>query len=340
MNIEQARNLSLESFIKQLGYQEVTKGNSREAWFKSPLRDEKTASFKVDRRTNKYIDFGGESRQKDIIDFVKEYGERKGWGSLNTSEALKRIASIAGEAPRLARPRQERDLTYKEKASGSSTADSFRIDHIGPLHAKKLIDYLRERKLPVTAAKDYVQQIHYTHMPTNRQYYGLTWKNEAGGQEVRNPFFKTVIGNKGMSVIDVKHPKTVPGTAIFEGMTDYLSYLKLARQEVMARAIVMNGTGMYERVVKLVGEGGGNEPVKGYLQNDKGGLEAAAKLKAGIPRLQLQNSIYSAYTDVNDYLTGKPMKMEDKRLAEKVLAGELKNEEGPVLKVTRSRSVT
>ena len=341
MNIEQARGISLESFIKQLGYQEVTKGRSNEAWFRSPLRDEKTASFKVDRRANKWIDFGGEAKQGDIIDFVKAYGERKGWGTLDTSEALQRIADTTGEKPRISRSAAKQGFAPRTEKVGNSGSATFRIDLIAPLQSKKLIDYLRDRKLLVGPAKKYVQQIHYTHVPSRRQFYGLTWANEEGGQEVRSPHFKAVIGNKAPSVINVNHPETVAGTAIFEGMTDYLSYLQLAKQEVMARAIIMNSTATYKEVIELVNRQPRDEPVQGYLQNDRAGLVAAYRLKQGLPQLQLQNSKYSAYADINDYLTGKPMTLDGKKYAVQVLETDLKNDEQlPQVKVQKSRSIS
>lgn len=344
MNIEQARSLSLESFIKQLGYQEVAKGKSNEAWFKSPLRNEKTPSFKVDRTTNKWIDFASDAKQYDIIDFVKAYGERSGWGSLNTSQALQRIAQVTGELPRQT-TRQTRasliQVTPEVKRRPSDEPATFRIDHIGPLRNKNLVDYLRDRKLLVGPAKNYLQEIYYTYMQTKRQYYGLTWTNEQGGQEIRSPHFKTIIGNKAPSIFEVQHPKTIPGTAVFEGMTDYLSYLQIAKREVMARAIVMNSTATYQRVIELVKELPANEPVKAFLQNDKAGLETAIKLKQALPHLQIQNHAYSAYGDLNDYLAGKPLAMEDKKFAQQVLGRELK-QGGPAgtLKIKMGKSAT
>lgn len=344
MNIEQARSLSLENFIKQLGYQEVAKGRSNEVWFKSPLRNEKTPSFKVDRTTNKWIDFAEDAKQYDIIDFVKAYGERSGWGRLNTSEALQRIAQVTGDLPRQT-IRQTRDSLVKapapEKSRPSHEAPTFRIDYVGPLQNKKLIDYLRERKLLIGPAKDYLQQIYYTYLQKDRQYFGLTWTNEQGGQEVRSPYFKTVIGNKAPSIVEVKHPKTVPGTAVFEGMTDYLSYLQIARREVMDRAIIMNSTATYQRVIELVKERPTTEPVKAFLQNDKPGLEAAVKLKQALPQLQIQNHSYAAFGDLNDYLTGKPLAAADKKLVRQILDSELR-QAGPTsgAKYTKGKSVS
>lgn len=338
MNIEQARGLSLESFIKRLGYEEVRKGNAREAWFLSPLRAEKTASFKVDRKLNKWIDFGDGSKG-DIVDFVRAYGPRRGWGTLDVSQSLERIASIAGEQVNL----QRRPTWHAGEGRGKSEPartparrdDTFRIDRIGPLQYKKLIDYLRERKLHIGTAKEYLQQVVYTHTPSGRKYFGLTWENEAGGQEVRSPLFKTVIGSKAPSLIEVKYPHTTAGTAIFEGMTDYLSHLQLLRKEAMSRAIVLNGTGLYREAIELIKGLPQQEPVRAYLQNDEAGLKTTVKLKEGLPQLEIQNHKYAAYKDINDLLTGKPMTPSGKRAALKVLEGELRDS-GKQIKQSRS----
>ena len=339
MNIEQARSLSLEAFIKRLGHQEIRKGNDREAWFLSPLRNEKTASFKVDRRHNKWIDFG-DGAKGDIIDFVQAYGPRRGWGTVDVSEALQRIEGIVGALPRQAPTSTGRGFPIRAASKQPKQAeevDTYRIDRIGPVQEMKLIDYLRSRKLHVNTAKEYLQQIHYTHQPSNRQFYGLTWGNESGGQEVRSPYFKTAIGKKDVSVVEINHPKRVPGTAVFEGMTDYLTYLQVPKQQVMARAIIMNSASMHERVTEILQKLPKDEPKLGYLQNDKPGLKLTVKLKESVPEVQVMNGKYSAYTDLNDYLTGKPMVVADRKHAQNVLDS-LERADRPSLKASKGQS--
>lgn len=342
MNIEQARSLSLEDFIKRLGHPEVNKGNNREAWFLSPLRTEKTPSFKVDRQRNKFIDFG-DGTKGDIIDFVRAYGPRAGWGSPTVSDSLKRIADVVGNLPqRSFRPSRadRRGFGNQEKTSAATdnSVRTFRIDHIGSIQSKSLVDYLRQRQLHVNTAKEYLKQIIYTHVPSSRQYYGLTWPNEAGGQEVRSPHFKTIIGNKAPSIVEVNDPRKKPGTALFEGMTDYLSYLKIAKDEVMARAVIMNSTSMHHRVADLLNSLPPNEPVRAYLQNDTPGLKVAAKIREAVPHVLLQNHKYAAYSDLNNFLTGKPMKLADKDRARTVLEGSLKPSEQEK-KLTQKRGI-
>ena len=68
MNIAEAREIPLEIILNKFGC-EPTKNNETEAWFKSPFRNEKTASFKINRKMNRWFDHG-EQIGGNVIDFV------------------------------------------------------------------------------------------------------------------------------------------------------------------------------------------------------------------------------------------------------------------------------
>ena len=57
MELEQIRRISLVGFLEGMGHVPVSrKGN--DVWFRSPFRNERTASFKVDTQRNVWFDFG------------------------------------------------------------------------------------------------------------------------------------------------------------------------------------------------------------------------------------------------------------------------------------------
>lgn len=57
MTIAEAKQLRIVDYLASLGYhpQSVT---SKQYWYLSPLRDERTPSFKVNDRLNEWYDFG------------------------------------------------------------------------------------------------------------------------------------------------------------------------------------------------------------------------------------------------------------------------------------------
>src|SRR3954447_4981953 len=67
----EARQMDIVLYLSSLGY-EPTKGNNADYWYLSPLRDEKTASFKVKRKLNRWYDHGM-GRGGNLIDFAILY---------------------------------------------------------------------------------------------------------------------------------------------------------------------------------------------------------------------------------------------------------------------------
>lgn len=62
MELEQIRRISLVGFLEDLGHMPVSrKGN--DVWFRSPFRNERTASFKVDTQRNVWFDFDASERE-------------------------------------------------------------------------------------------------------------------------------------------------------------------------------------------------------------------------------------------------------------------------------------
>ena len=56
MTIEESKNIKLADYLHRLGYNPIKQqGNS--LWYKSPLREEIDASFKVNTELNQWYDF-------------------------------------------------------------------------------------------------------------------------------------------------------------------------------------------------------------------------------------------------------------------------------------------
>ena len=70
MNIEDVKQISIADYLHSLGYLPVKRqGNG--LWYKSPLREEHEASFKVNTDRNLWYDFGA-GKGGNIIALAKE----------------------------------------------------------------------------------------------------------------------------------------------------------------------------------------------------------------------------------------------------------------------------
>lgn len=56
MTIEEAKNIKLADYLLSLGYNPI-KQQGNDLWYKSPLREEKEPSFKVNPNRNLWYDF-------------------------------------------------------------------------------------------------------------------------------------------------------------------------------------------------------------------------------------------------------------------------------------------
>lgn len=57
MNIEEAKKIPITDYLHSLGYSPV-KQQGANLWYKSPLREEHEASFKVNTEREQWYDFG------------------------------------------------------------------------------------------------------------------------------------------------------------------------------------------------------------------------------------------------------------------------------------------
>lgn len=304
MTIREAKAIDLVRFIEQLGHAVVDKGHAGEAWFCSPLRHEAVPSFRIDRRTNRWKDFGSGLPQGDILDFVREYGRVVGWEVGSVSATLRVIARLytAPRATTAATPAPPPVVVRPDTRRHQVTS-------FGKLASPALRRYLGNRGLDECVAGAYVGEVHYLDRTTDKSYYGLGWHNRAGGIETRNPYIKMAIGPKDVTVVRVVGASRV-GTAVFEGMMDFLSYVQLAKATALEAAVIMNGVGLVDKVIAYLRRAETAHPVEGWLQNDEAGLKAAAALMAAVPGMTLANQRYAGFTDLNDYLVASRPRIE------------------------------
>src|SRR3954463_16486244 len=88
ISISEARQMDIVEYLEKLGYQ-PEKIRNNDYWYLSPLRNEKTASFKVNRKLNAWYDHGI-GKGGNIIDFGILYHR------CTVSELLQRLQKIDG----------------------------------------------------------------------------------------------------------------------------------------------------------------------------------------------------------------------------------------------------
>jgi len=213
MNIEHAKSIPLSEILVKLGIK-ATKETSTDIWYLSPLRNEKTASFHIDKRKNIWFDFGAD-KGGDNIAFVCAYLESTNENS-TVSDALRWIKNMM------------EGVNYpviKERYTHDPEIDNKIIfKNAKPIQHRALEQYLKNRGITLDIAKTYLQEIRFTTQKSEQIYFALGLKNEAGGYELRNQKYKGCIRPRDVTFVRGAKPKP-DGIVVFEGMMDYLSIM-------------------------------------------------------------------------------------------------------------------
>lgn len=297
MNMNEAKQIRIEEYLHSLGYNPVRRqGNS--LWYKSPFRDEQEPSFKVNTERNLWYDFGA-GRGGNIIALAQE---------LYASDSLPYLLGrIAEQAPSV------RPVSFSFGGQPLSKP-SFRQLEVVPLSSPALYSYLRQRGINTELAKRECREVRY--LTGDTTYFAIGFPNRSGGYEIRNKFFKGCIAPKDITHIRQTEPKE--SCYLFEGFTDYLSFLTLRQESYPERPeldgqdyIVLNSTSNLAKAIQPL-EGYGR--IHCFLDNDKAGMEAVRELqeKYGL-RIRDASHIYGGYNDLNDFLRSKRAGQEEQR---------------------------
>ena len=211
MNINEAKQIRLVEYLRIIGHSPV---NARgcQYWYLSPLREERTPSFKVNDNLNEWYDFGI-SAGGDIIELGKHL-----YRTGNVSMVLLRISKNAHWCTLSTVTKPEcPSLSYRGR--NGENVEVRELSH----HA--LLSYLRSRYISENIGRLYCKEIHYE--LRKRHYFAIAFENKTGGYEVRNPYYKGCIKGKDISVIKYNKDIIQNHVCVFEGFMDFLSYQEL-----------------------------------------------------------------------------------------------------------------
>lgn len=289
MNIQEAKQIRIADYLQSLGYSPV-KQQGESLWYKSPFRQETEASFKVNINRNLWFDYGL-GKDGNIIALAQEI-----YFSDHVPYLLRKIAE---QAPHV------RPVSFSFRQQ--SSAPSFQHLEVRELAHPALLCYLQERGIDTALAKPECKELHFTN--NGKPYFAIGFSNVAGGYEVRNEFFKGCIAPKDISHIR-QQGEPREKCLVFEGMTDYLSFLTLRMKNCPSMPnldrqdyVILNSVANVSKAIDVLH---GYERIHCLLDNDEAGTRAYQELRKEFSgRIRDFSHNYHGYKDLNDYLCGK-----------------------------------
>ncbi len=157
---------------------------------------------------------------------------------------------------------------------------------------------MQGRGINEAVAKAYLNDIEFVNRNTGKTYFAAGIKNLSEGFEIRNPFFKSSIGKKDMTLIRGEDGTQV--ISVFEGFMDFLTYLTEGVVKAREDILVLNSLSFQQRAEVFI-ETGQYEEVLTFFDNDETGNKATENFKKQFAeKVNPQNYRYQNFRDYND----------------------------------------
>lgn len=275
MNIEQAKKIDLVDYLASLGLH-PSRIRREDHWYPSPLRGEKTPSFKIDRKQNVWYDHGL-GKGGNFIDFAILYH------NCSVKELLTRL---------------DNNLSFHPQAKISTPIlpqePLIKIITEKSLSSLALLRYLKQRRIAENVARDHCREI--TFSLNEKRHLAIGFKNNEGGYELRSAWFKGSCSPKGVTSIDNGSREMV----VFEGFFNYLSYLSINQNQRVLKEnfLILNSTAFFEKSRGLMER---HDAVRLYLDNDKGGERCVRMGLSWGSKYRDESGLYKGYNDLNEW---------------------------------------
>ena len=273
--IPYSNRISIRDFLAWRGIQPKYERNGY-GMYLSPLREERTPSFKVDYVQNLWYDFGlGEGgtlrtlvmrlERCDSREAVRrlQNGEKRDAGSVSLSPGVGERPAVGGPLPVL-RP---------------AAVPALRILSDAPLRHPALVGYLSSRGIVPSVAAAFCREVRYE--VNGRAFFAVGFRNDAGGWELRSERFKGGSSPKHITTLDNRSDTVIA----FEGFMDFLAYLSLKHPERLhIDAAVLNSVVNLPKAVPFVSR---DPVIRTFFDNDEAGRKATADLIRLCPRSEV-----------------------------------------------------
>lgn len=252
----------------------------------SPLREERTPSFKVNYQKDLWYDFGiGEGGTLPALIMRLE--------RCSCSEAFEHLQHAAeGTVSLLAARICER---YAVPTESPNSQPMLRILSDAPLRHPALLGYLASRGIVPGIAAAYCREVRY--QVRSRCFFAIGFRNDCGGWELRSERFKGSSSPKQITTIDHQSDKVI----VFEGFMDFLACLSMKHPAPLGiDAAVLNSVVNLPKALPFLAR---HSTIHAFLDNDEAGRRTLVELTRRCPRSQVIDhaQLYRDYKDLNDF---------------------------------------
>lgn len=290
-------------YLSTLGFEPV-KIRGNDYWYLSPLRQERTPSFKINLKLNRWYDHGL-GQGGNLVDFgILFYG-------CTVSDFVKTFnAELSLHQPAFLQP---------HKSVIQAPERQIKIVNEIPLTSPHLLRYLQHRRIDVEVSETYCREVHYK--LAGKTYYGIGFRNDLGGFEIRNPYLKISSSPKGITTFQNNAEEVI----VFEGFMDFLSFKTIHQKWAENRYdfLVLNSVAFLKSARAFMEN---HHRILLYLDRDKTGQNCSRYALSLSSRYEDHSNLYRPHKDFNEWLMNFGKAGQSPFLLEESLEDDLKTE--------------
>ena len=285
MNCKQFNTIKLEEVLQILGHL-PTKQTEKKAWFLNPFAIENHASFKINKNLN-YWYLHSEGIGGNNINFMQKYLKASVKEVLEWAEN-QNFSSFQNQNF----PNQKLENLHK----------NYEIIEVKEIRHPALMEYLKTRK--VENQTEFLKEIQY--QMNDKNYFGIGFKNDSAGYEIRNKYSKICLGKK--DVLTIKNDSE--NLKIFEGFFDFLSFKNIEKslENESSDYVILNSVSMISKIKNSLEN---YKKIELYFDNDEAGNRAVEMLKNEMGNIEDCRVLYSDFKDLNEWAMSST-KLEEK----------------------------
>ena len=273
--IPYSNRISIRDFLARRGIQPKYERNGY-GMYLSPLREERTPSFKVDYVRNLWYDFGlGEGGTLLTLVMRLERCDRYAAIRILSSGEIRQAESTSLSSGIYERPA----VGGVSPVLRPAAVPALRILSDAPLRHPALVGYLASRGIVPSVAAAFCREVRYE--VNGRAFFAVGFRNDAGGWELRSERFKGGSSPKHITTIDNRSDTVIA----FEGFMDFLAYLSLKHPErLRIDAAVLNSVVNLPKAIPFLSR---HPVIHAFFDNDEAGRKTTSDLIRLCPRSEV-----------------------------------------------------
>jgi Toprim-like len=279
LSFSEAKKFPIVDYLTVLGI-EPAKIRGTDYWYHSPFRDERTASFKVNTKSNVWFDHGTGSGGT-LLDLGAALHQ------CTLSEFLMKLSEgNHGLSP------------HQPLSTPIAPENKLEVLSAGTLSNPDLIYYLKKRGIDQDTANQHCKEVEFR--IGTRSYSAIGFPNNSGAYELRNNWFKGSSSPKDVLFINKQSSKL----CVLEGFMDFLSLQRINNPELKLLAtdsnfLVLNSLSLLNRSIPIIKS---HDSVSLFLDNDRAATDAKMKLTENGMSFRDAGPLYGKHKDLNEYL--------------------------------------